>query len=756
MNFQITNTNYGIKNILLNTINKTLFTSSEYKKYIIKEIEDKVYFNNQEESHSIEADIAKLQTIIDASIDMDKSLVELLLTDKETQDLLIKIGIPSPFDNISNSITNVQIDKNTIKYFKNSLNNFKSIYEAKLNLLERVISNELINSDIEILKNELPSNILFDSPNLDSMNTRELLQFTGNFIRKTYDKNIILALFAIDLIELLRNDKQDKLTLKTIVGGAGTGKDTFSKYFFDTITDVRTTNEINFLINLNSIKSKDEQIQYLEELIQNTNLITTNETSENRKTLFENIFFEEIKNSIKKLKDEQIIHSKNSLNDNHINKSEKLDFSKEHNLFTFIKRPILSKDEFSPYSDFPTYKEYITELEETFNYNKIPFNEKNKVIYGFIRKNTNVHHFTEKINQVINLFILFSEKTPGFHSLELIKEELDSILEYSTISEEQIMEFNTFFSFLIKNPNVIEVIINKDINQTKEDILEKNFENAISNTKNDFNSFNIDTNKIPKTFSNIVKDTNIYFDFDDVIVSFVDEWIIWVNSKLDSNYKIGDIKDFWFFNNLELKLRKDGKSTNEINTIIWDFLKSDVYQDIEKHMNIINIIEYLKNIGFNVKILSAGGSSSKERFVRDNLPFLDPQKDLIITADKSIVKTGILIDDGGHNVTEMVENDNKAFCIVINTGYNETISTGKRITRIEIKETHKIIDLIFAKSYANEYRKNSMKFILEDLGLYEDLKNTLPKDSFDKIETLSIANILTSLINEKNAKKTLT
>jgi 5'(3')-deoxyribonucleotidase len=321
------------------------------------------------------------------------------------------------------------------------------------------------------------------------------------------------------------------------------------------------------------------------------------------------------------------------------------------------------------------------------------------------------------------------------------------------ISEDQKKEFADFFAYLMKNPEIINVIENKDFNATINDLIMKMFKSAISYTEKDFKSTELHVERLKKEPQKLVRETNIYFDFDDVIVNFVPEWIEWINTRLEAEgleagYTIDDVRNFWWFNQLGDTLVEKGLDTQKINAIIWEFLQSDIYQNIEHHNNTINIMRYLKGVGFNVKILSAGVSRSKEKFVEEHLTFLDAKKDMIITANKSIVQPGVLVDDGGHNAVEMVENNNMAYCVLIDTKYNQHIQTGKRITRVKLEDTKQVLNLILAKAYSNEARKHNFSLILKDLGY--DLPEGLENKSIDAVLKMLGEMSLPSKTSSKN------
>lgn len=59
--------------------------------------------------------------------------------------------------------------------------------------------------------------------------------------------------------------------------------------------------------------------------------------------------------------------------------------------------------------------------------------------------------------------------------------------------------------------------------------------------------YNFDDEKL----KNLVKNVTIYSDFDDVIVDLFTPWVKDINKRNKTNYKREDVKDFFWFSNIE-------------------------------------------------------------------------------------------------------------------------------------------------------------------------------------------------------------
>lgn len=143
-----------------------------------------------------------------------------------------------------------------------------------------------------------------------------------------------------------------------------------------------------------------------------------------------------------------------------------------------------------------------------------------------------------------------------------------------------------------------------------------------------------------KDLKEIIKNYNIYIDFDEVLVEF-NEYALKVCNKIyNKNYKIDDIDNWnWYFEKnmgkTFLSILNDKKLYSKVS------IKDGAKKFINKMLSISN----------NVFIVTATNASvfySKYKFIEKNFPEL--KNKIIDTTNKSILNynNAILIDDAPH------------------------------------------------------------------------------------------------------------
>ncbi len=414
----------------------------------------------------------------------------------------------------------------------------------EVSLLQMLSSGHIDKQAVELLKNALFEPIMHNPQQFGrgqkKLSPRDILQSLGDELRAINPK-IFMAFLAIDILSELEEAKE-RISIKSFIGGAGAGKDTISEYFFYSITDTRTVAEVEFLADLNSCISYEDQVNFLMSFLSQ---IDTKEIEVQKDiTEFEKVIYKNISKTVEQL--------------NQKTPDRKYEYNlkkDEENLITYISRPILTEEEF----EGENYEEYEREQKEAYYQNNIPYTEQYKEIFGYIRGGVDMHHYTEKLSQVIRIYNNRTNKP-----MDKIKEELEDLLNFGNLKENQKNEFRDFLARLIKNDSFLEVLENKHLEETIERVQKAIFKKALKSTKGNFVNKEIFEDSFNQSPKALFKTTKIYFDFDDVIVKFVPEWIKYINKKLSTNYTMQDVKGYWFFQELEDSLRVQGKSEDFI------------------------------------------------------------------------------------------------------------------------------------------------------------------------------------------------
>lgn len=182
---------------------------------------------------------------------------------------------------------------------------------------------------------------------------------------------------------------------------------------------------------------------------------------------------------------------------------------------------------------------------------------------------------------------------------------------------------------------------------------------------------------------NLIKNVTIYSDFDDVIVDLMTPWVEDINKRNGTKYKKTDVKDFFWFSNIENGMKfldneelyqlKDNKGKDIIK------LRSDVipfFNELKRNDMLSNVVIVTSTFEKNYV--------SKKKYIKENLSsYIDPDN-IVTTSKKYLLRfdNAILIDDGSHNVEQTVMSNPYANAFVLNQPHNESLYTGKRIKRI--------------------------------------------------------------------------
>lgn len=136
----------------------------------------------------------------------------------------------------------------------------------------------------------------------------------------------------------------------------------------------------------------------------------------------------------------------------------------------------------------------------------------------------------------------------------------------------------------------------------------------------------------------------IMIDMDDVLVN-QDGWLYLVNTFLNSNYKIDDVKGY-YIQDLVPKNKKDEFTKYFISKNVYDYCKlyDDSIKVIEKLSKKYDIYITTAYVFRDDILYSANSLKYKFEFLVKNFPFLDPNK-FIFMSDKKLLNVDIKIDD---------------------------------------------------------------------------------------------------------------
>lgn len=139
------------------------------------------------------------------------------------------------------------------------------------------------------------------------------------------------------------------------------------------------------------------------------------------------------------------------------------------------------------------------------------------------------------------------------------------------------------------------------------------------------------------------KQLELYFDMDEVLYNLNEYIVIKYNKDFNDNMLPSDNKSYWWTD-----CRKAPKSYFE-NLL----LQKGVFYNGDPIKDAIETVTKLYNEGFKIKIITLPQYNSdycvKEKimWIQKYLPFIDVEKDLIFTGDKSLIakENRVLVDD---------------------------------------------------------------------------------------------------------------
>jgi 5'(3')-deoxyribonucleotidase len=256
----------------------------------------------------------------------------------------------------------------------------------------------------------------------------------------------------------------------------------------------------------------------------------------------------------------------------------------------------------------------------------------------------------------------------------------------------------------------------------------------------------LNINSISISPNEIFKGTTVYFDFDDVVADLTTPWLDFINKEFNSNFTKKHVTEWGFFDKVASYVSPSNPSftISEIKDSIFGFLDSDIYKSIKPNNSIIDVMKKLNDLGFNLKILSAGLNVDKLLFIEKYLPFLEPQKSFIFSVDKSIVREGILIDDRKENCESFVDLCDISYSLMIKTFANSDAITNKRISSHDVDNFDSIFNTIVDNSIDLFKRKTNLKHIIES----SSLSSYLPQADLDKLNGVTLTDVL-DFINSK-------
>lgn len=258
---------------------------------------------------------------------------------------------------------------------------------------------------------------------------------------------------------------------------------------------------------------------------------------------------------------------------------------------------------------------------------------------------------------------------------------LNNINNNDLITEKRILRINNLFDIPYKLIYISHMLENRlkrkdlflekifDIISLKEQQQSKEVKYKLTSNMKFHNEIKQILNKYDLTLDFIpllLKNLNIFSDYDDTLIDLQNEVIKYVNTQLNSNIQKEDIKDFYFW-----------RDTPKYIEIFTKFLNSqEIYNSIviptQKNIDFVNEIK--QNIrNFYVLTATIGtGHLSKEKQI-ETLFKLD-NSNIIKThsKDKMDFTFSILIDDNPYHIENVLKNNPEIYCFKILQNWNKT------------------------------------------------------------------------------------
>ena len=139
-----------------------------------------------------------------------------------------------------------------------------------------------------------------------------------------------------------------------------------------------------------------------------------------------------------------------------------------------------------------------------------------------------------------------------------------------------------------------------------------------------------------------MKRLTILFDADDVLENLVECWVNALNDKYGLAVKIEDIKSWSISDFFPIERKK-------VYSILFE---KSLWESLSAKTNAVSTLKRLKEEGHTVKIVTNSHPETvavKCRWIVANFPFLS-WRDIIIAADKQLIRGDVLIDDKPENL----------------------------------------------------------------------------------------------------------
>jgi len=263
--------------------------------------------------------------------------------------------------------------------------------------------------------------------------------------------------------------------------------------------------------------------------------------------------------------------------------------------------------------------------------------------------------------------------------------------------------------------------IKKEIQKLENNDINKKFKKKVFDlmTKNDLNWSDV---------SLLMKNTTLYFDYDEVIADLIGAWLIDINMRNNTNYTKSDVTTWNWFSKQKngMKFLTDVNDTYKnvkVEPIIFKFFLALGRNEMINNVTIVTATHpatYLSKIKHFEEKVQAPAQLMFQKELGINFP-LNFENDFVTTKRKEkldfYVKNSILLDDGGHNAMSVVEENDYAYVLLLNYSHNEYLQTGSRIKRL-----HHLEDFFFTLTLTTleAYDKRNRK---KQDNLLEEIKN---------------------------------
>lgn len=167
-------------------------------------------------------------------------------------------------------------------------------------------------------------------------------------------------------------------------------------------------------------------------------------------------------------------------------------------------------------------------------------------------------------------------------------------------------------------------------------------------------------------------ETIILVDMDDVMIDLVTHWVETLNNKYGTSVKTQDINNWQF-------TRFFSSLTSE--QVYEPLIKKDFWKSIKPIEEVQQYLKMLHNEGYQIYVCTSTNWKNvkfKVKYVLNKYFDFIPWENVIITANKQMIKADFLIDDGIHNLRG---GDYKK--LLFNKPHNKSVDTnGTDIVRV--------------------------------------------------------------------------